>query len=85
MHDTGCSGLVHWDDPEGKDREGSGRGVFRMGNTCAPMVDSCQCMAKPKKKITYFHLSNDFLLVYGVYNMSFQMTVVLYDLAVFLL
>ena len=50
MHDTGCSGLVHWDDPEGKDREGSGRGVFRMGNTCAPMVDSCQCMAKPKKK-----------------------------------
>ena len=38
-----------------------------------------------KKKITYFHLSNDFLLVYGVYNMSFQMTVVLYDLAVFLL
>ena len=37
------------------------------------------------KKITYFHLINDFLLVYGVYNMSFQMTVVLYDLAVFLL
>ena len=78
MHDTGCLGLVHWDDPEGKDREGSGKRVFRMGNTCTPMVDSCQCMAKPKKKkkITYFHLSNDFLLVYGVYNTSFQMTVV---------
>ena len=27
MHDTGCSGLVHWDDPEGWEGEGSGRGV----------------------------------------------------------
>ena len=27
MHDTGCSGLVHWDDPEGWDGEGGGRGV----------------------------------------------------------
>ena len=27
MHETGCSGLVHWDDPEGWDREGGGRGV----------------------------------------------------------
>ena len=45
MHETGCSGLVHWDDPEGWDGEGGGRG-FRMGNTCVPMVDSCQCMAK---------------------------------------
>ena len=27
MHDTGCSGLVHWDDPEGQDGEGGGRGV----------------------------------------------------------
>ena len=26
MHDTGCSGLVHWDDPEGWDGEGGGRG-----------------------------------------------------------
>ena len=26
MHETGCSGLVHWDDPEGWDGEGSGRG-----------------------------------------------------------
>ena len=24
MHDTGCSGLVHWDDPEGWYGEGSG-------------------------------------------------------------
>ena len=27
IHDTGCSGLVHWDDPEGWDGEGGGRGV----------------------------------------------------------
>ena len=40
MHETACSGLVHWDNPEGGDGEGGGRG-FRMGNTCTPMVDSC--------------------------------------------
>ena len=27
MHDTGCSVLVHWDDPEGCDGEGGRRGV----------------------------------------------------------
>ena len=27
MQDTGCLGLVHWDDPEGWDGEGGGRGV----------------------------------------------------------
>ena len=28
MHDTGCLGLVHWDDPEGGRREeGSGWGT----------------------------------------------------------
>ena len=27
MHDTGCSELVHWDDPEGWYGEGGGRGV----------------------------------------------------------
>ena len=37
MHDTGCLGLVHWDDPEGWYGEGGG---FRMGNTCIPVVDS---------------------------------------------
>ena len=42
MHDTGCSGLTQ--------REGTGREVergLRMGNTCTPMADSCQYMAKP--------------------------------------
>ena len=27
MHDTGRSGLVHWDDPEGWHEEAGGRGV----------------------------------------------------------
>ena len=27
MHDTGCLGLVHWDDPEGWHGEGGGRRV----------------------------------------------------------
>ena len=27
MHDTECSGLVHWDDPEGWYGEGGGKGV----------------------------------------------------------
>ena len=44
-HETGCSGLVHWDDPEGWDGEGDGGGLS-MGNTCTPMADSCQCMSK---------------------------------------
>ena len=45
MHEAGCSGLMHWDDPEGWDGEGGEKG-FRMGNTCTPMADSCECMAK---------------------------------------
>ena len=27
MHEVGCSGLVHWDNPEGWNEEGGGRGV----------------------------------------------------------
>ena len=45
MHETGHSGLEHWDDPEGWDGEGGGGG-FRMGDICTPMADSCQGMAK---------------------------------------
>ena len=45
MHNTGCLGLVHWDDPEGWYREGGGRRV-QVGNTCIPVVDSFRCLAK---------------------------------------
>ena len=37
-----CTGMTQ--------RDGMGRevrGGFRMGNTCTPMADSCQCMEKP--------------------------------------
>ena len=46
MQDTACLGLVHGDDPERCYGEGGGRG-FMFGNACTPVVDSCQCMAKP--------------------------------------
>ena len=39
MHDTGCLGPVHWDDPEGWYGEGGGRRV-QDGNTGIPVVDS---------------------------------------------
>ena len=32
MHETGCSGLVYWHDPEGWDGEGGGRGVQDGGH-----------------------------------------------------
>ena len=38
IQDTGCLGLVHWDDPEGWYGERGGRG---MGNTCTHVADSC--------------------------------------------
>ena len=45
MHETGCSGLVHWDEPEGWDGEGGGRGV--QDGEHMYTYDSCECMAKP--------------------------------------
>ena len=43
MQDTGCLGLVHWDDPEGGYDPGEREvgGGFRIGNTCIPVADSC--------------------------------------------
>jgi len=46
MHETGHSKPVHWDDPEGWDGEGDGRGVWDGGHIYT-MADSCQCMVKP--------------------------------------
>ena len=43
MHDIGCLGLVHWNNPEGWCGEGGG---FRMGNTGIPVADSFQYLAK---------------------------------------
>ena len=38
MNETGLSGLVHWDDPEGWDGEGSGRGVSGWGTHVNPWL-----------------------------------------------
>ena len=40
MHDTGCLGLVHWDDPGGWDKEGGGRGA-QDGEHVYTVADSC--------------------------------------------
>ena len=45
MHETGCSGLLLRDDPEGEDWEGGGRGV-QDGGHMYTHADSCDCMAK---------------------------------------
>ena len=34
MQDTGCLELVHWDDPDGLDGEGGGRGVQDREHMC---------------------------------------------------
>ena len=47
MHETEHTKPVHWDNPEGWDRKGGERGVQDGGNTCTPVADSYQCMAKP--------------------------------------
>ena len=38
MHDIGCLGLIHWDDPEGWDRERAERG----GSGWGTLLHSCQ-------------------------------------------
>ena len=45
MHEIGHSKPVHWDNHgDGVGKEVGG--AFRMGDTCTPIADSCQCMAK---------------------------------------
>ena len=45
IHETGCSGLVHWDDPEGWDGEGGGMEV-QDGEHMYTHAGSCEGMAK---------------------------------------
>ena len=47
MHETGCSGLVHWDDPEGWDGEGGGRGVQEGGTHVHPWLIHVNVWQKP--------------------------------------
>jgi len=85
MHETGCSGLVHWDDSEGWDGR-EVEGGLKMGNTCTPMADSCECMAKPlqyckvislqlkKKKDSWFDGAefSSLLLVWKAFDFSIK-------------
>ena len=63
MHDTGCSGLVHWDDPEGWCGEGCGRGVQdeeHMYTPCGFMsmygkpLQYCEVISLQLKKINLY-------------------------------
>ena len=45
MHEAVHSKLVLWDNPEGWGGEGGG-GASGWEDTCVPLADSCQCMAK---------------------------------------
>ena len=46
MNETGCSGLVHWDDPERWDGEGGGSWV-RKGNNVHPWLIHVNVWQKP--------------------------------------
>ena len=46
MNDTGCLGLVHWDNPEGRYGEGGGRRVQEWEHRYT-LADSFRYLAKP--------------------------------------
>ena len=47
MHETGCSGLVHWDDPEGCDGEEGGTGASGWGTHVHPWMNHVNVWQKP--------------------------------------
>ena len=47
MHETGCSGLVHWDVPEGWDGEGGDRGIWDGGIHVHPWLIHVNVWQKP--------------------------------------
>ena len=58
MHETGCSGLVHWDDPEGWNGEGGGRRVSGWGTYVHPWLIYVNVWQKPLQyyKVISFQL-----------------------------
>ena len=48
MHETGCSGMVHWDDLEGWDGDGDGTGVWD-GTHVHPWLSHVNVWQKPLK------------------------------------
>ena len=47
MRETGCSGLIHWDDPDWWDVEGSGRGGSGWGTHVNPWLIHINVWQKP--------------------------------------
>ena len=66
MHDAGCSGLVHWDGPEGWDGEGKGD---PLQYSCLenPMDRGAQCPWGRKESDTTERLHFHFLYCIGVF------------------
>ena len=64
MQDTGCLGLVHWDDPEGWNGEGGGRRVqdgehmYTRGGFMSSMAKTIAGSNQPPIKINKFNLKN---------------------------
>ena len=52
LHETGCSGVVHWDDPEGCDGEGSDEGSSGWGTHVHPWLIHVNVWQKP---LQYFN------------------------------
>ena len=48
MHDTECSGLMHWDDPKGWYGEGGGRGFQDGGTPVHPWLIHVDVRQKPQ-------------------------------------
>ena len=55
MRETGCSGLVHWDDPEEWDGEGGERGDSGWGTHVHPWLIHVHVWQKPPQ---YFKVIN---------------------------
>ena len=47
MHETRCSGLMHWDDPEGWDGEGHGKGIWDRRTHVHPWLINVNVWQKP--------------------------------------
>ena len=41
MYEAEHTKLMLWDNPEGRDREGDGKGAQDWWDTCTPVADSC--------------------------------------------
>ena len=63
MHETGCSGLVHWNDPKGWCREGGGSGVQdgEYVYTCGGFMS----MAKPVQYCKVISLQLNYFFLNG--------------------